>query len=370
MKKKILVVFGTRPEAIKMAPVVKAFEKESNLDLQVCLTGQHSHMARQVIDFFGIKIDYDLRAMKRGQDLEYMTKTITPRISALLSMVRPDLVMIQGDTTTVFLVALAAFYKKIVVAHVEAGLRTNNKYYPFPEEMNRRLVADVADLHFAPTAGARKNLIREGIPGRKIFVTGNTGIDALLQASGMVKKRYRLFKDLDFRKKVILVTAHRRESFGRPLREMFGAFIDIVNANKDAEIVYPVHLNPNVWDKAKSILSGHRRIHLLAPVSYDQLVYLMKQCYLILTDSGGIQEEAPSLEKPVLVMRDETERPEGIKLGVSRLVGRSRKKIARETLRLLDSSREYRKMIKGKNPYGDGRAAQRIVKIIKKYFSS
>ena len=369
MKKKILVVFGTRPEAIKLAPVVKAFGKESNLDCQVCLTGQHSHMARQVIDFFGIKINYDLRAMKRGQDLEYITKTITPRISALLSKIRPDLVAIQGDTTTVFLVALAAFYKKIAIAHVEAGLRTNNKYYPFPEEMNRRLVSVVADLHFAPTAGAKRNLLREGIPAGRVFVTGNTGIDALLQASVTVKKKYRLFRDIDFRKKVILVTAHRRESFGQPLREMFSAFIDIVNACKDTEIVYPVHLNPNVWDKASSILSGHRRIHLLAPVSYDQLVYLMKQCYLILTDSGGIQEEAPSLEKPVLVMRDETERPEGIKLGVSRLVGRSRKKVARETLRLLSSRRAYRKMVKGKNPYGDGKASGRIIKIIKEYFS-
>jgi UDP-N-acetylglucosamine 2-epimerase (non-hydrolysing) len=364
--KRILVVFGTRPEAIKLAPVIRELKRSRKLRCLVCLTGQHRSMAQQVIDFFKIPVDYDLRVMKKGQDLEYLTKTITQRISALLDKVRPDWVVIQGDTTTVFLVALAAFYKKISVAHVEAGLRTNNKYYPFPEEINRRLVSPVADLHFAPTDGAKRNLLRERIAPGHIFVTGNTAIDALLWAATLVKKSYPAFSGVDFSKKIVLVTAHRRESFGRPLEEMFKAFRDIVRAVPDAAIVYPVHLNPNVQTKARKILAGHKGIHLIPPLPYGELVFLMQRCYLILTDSGGIQEEAPSLGKPVLVMREETERPEGIALGVSRLVGRNRQKIARETVALLRSARSYRKMIKWVNPYGDGHAAERIRKIFEK----
>ena len=324
-------------------------------------------MARQVMDFFGVKADIDLKAMKKGQSLEYLTKVITPKMGIVLEDERPDWVIVQGDTTTVFLVALAAFYKKIKVAHVEAGLRTHDKYYPFPEEINRRLVSPVADLHFAPTQGAKNNLLQEGIAKSGIFVTGNTAIDALMRAKILIRKSYAEFNGIDFRKKIILVTAHRRESFGRPLEEMFRAFVDIVRKNDDTEIIYPVHLNPNVQEKAKKILQGQDRIRLLAPVSYDRLVYLMTKCYLILTDSGGIQEEAPSFKKPVLVMREETERPEGIVQGVSCLVGRNRKRIVNKTIKLLASRDDYNSMRKGKNPYGDGKAAKRISKILKEY---
>ncbi len=366
MKKKILVVFGTRPEAIKLAPVIAALKKDRAIECLVCFTGQHATMAQQVIDFFKLKVDYQLNVMKKGQSLEYLTKTMVPKMSALLDKVKPDWVVIQGDTTTVFLVALVAFYKKIKIAHVEAGLRTRNKYYPFPEEINRRLVAPVADLHLAPTTKAKENLLQEAIPKKNIFVTGNTAIDALLWGCRLTQKTYPLFNKMDFSKKIILVTAHRRESFGAPLKEMFQALVDIVRLNKEVEIIYPAHLNPNVREKVDSLLRGVERIHLLDPVPYDQLVYLMQRCTLILTDSGGIQEEAPSLRKPVLVMRDETERPEGIALGVSRLVGRTRKRIVQETLKLLTSKKEYQKMVKGKNPYGDGKAAQRILAIFKK----
>jgi UDP-N-acetylglucosamine 2-epimerase (non-hydrolysing) len=323
-------------------------------------------MADQVREFFGLRVDFDLGVMRPRQDLEYLTAAVTRAIGDLLDRVRPGRVIVQGDTTTAFLVALAAFYKKIPVAHVEAGLRTGDRYYPFPEEMNRRLIANVADLHFAPTPGARDNLIREGIPRESVFVTGNTGIDALLWARTLIPARYPRLGKIDFSKKVILVTAHRRESLGRPIKEICRAFVDIVRADPDVEIVYPVHLNPRVREVAGKILAGRAGIRLLPPVNYGELVYLMTRCYCILTDSGGIQEEAPSLGKPVLVMRDETERPEGVALGVARLVGRERHAIARETLRLISSPRAYRAMAKGVNPYGDGRAAMRIRRIIEK----
>jgi len=365
-RKKILVVFGTRPEAIKLAPVVMALKKNKAFHCQVCSTGQHKSMVRQIVKFFNIKIDFNLNVMKKGQDLSYLTKMIVPKIAQLLDRVKPDIVVVQGDTTTVFLVSLAAFYKKINVAHVEAGLRTHDKYYPFPEEINRRLVSPIADFHFCPTSAARNNLLEEGIDKKKIFITGNTSIDALKLSLSRLKKSYSLFDRIDFTKKIVLVTAHRRESFGRPLEEMFRSFVDITKSYENVEIVYPVHLNPNVQKCAKKILAGHKKIHLMPPVSYDQLIYLMNRSYLLLTDSGGIQEEGPSLKKPVLVMREETERPEGIKLGVSKLVGRNRTKIYAETLKLLRSPAAYKKMIKGKNPYGDGLASERIVKILKK----
>jgi UDP-N-acetylglucosamine 2-epimerase (non-hydrolysing) len=304
--------------------------------------------------------------MKKAQSLEYLTKTIFPRICRVMEQTRPDWVVVQGDTTTVFLVSLAAFYKKVKVAHVEAGLRTNNRYFPFPEEMNRRLVSSLADVHFAPTERAKENLLKEFVQLKQIYVTGNTGIDALLWISRHNKKDYPQFKKIDFSKKLILVTAHRRESFGKPLKEMFHAFIDIIKSDRDAEIIYPVHYNPNVREKALKILNGKQRIHLVNPVSYEELVYLMKNCYFILTDSGGIQEEAPSLKKPVLVMRDETERTEGIELGISKLTGRSKEKIVHDTLELLNSEKQYNSMINGTNPYGDGKAGQRICRILKK----
>lgn len=364
-KKKILVVFGTRPEAIKLAPVIAALKKERSVNCRVCFTGQHYTMAKQVIDFFKIKVDISLNVMKKGQTLEYLTKTMVPKVGEILDKEKPDWVVIQGDTTTVFLVALAAFYKKIKVAHVEAGLRTYNKYYPFPEEINRKLTASVTDLHFAPTEQAKKNLLQEGFSKKDIFKTGNTSIDALLWACKLIKKSYKVFDKIDFKKKIILVTAHRRESFGKPLEEMLKALVDIVQTDPNIEIIYPAHFNPNVQEKVNKILRGKKGIRLFDPVPYDQLVYLMRKCTLILTDSGGIQEEAPSLRKPVLVMRDETERPEGVKLGVSKLVGRTRKKIAQETLKLLSSPKAYKKMVKGKNPYGDGKASQRIMALFK-----
>ena len=363
---KVLVVFGTRPEAIKLAPVIKSLRHESSVSCKVCFTGQHKSMVSQVVDFFDLKLDYNLNVMRKGQSLEYLTQSITPRVGRLLDELKPDWVVVQGDTTTVLLVAMAAFYKKIKVAHVEAGLRTHDKYYPFPEEINRALLSPIADANFAPTLTAKENLIKEGIASDKIFVTGNTGIDALHWALGHMREEYVAFKGIDFNNKIILATIHRRESFGRPFQEIFKAFVDIIEADDKVEIVYPVHLNPNVQEKAKKILSARRRIHLIDPLPYDQLIYLMAKSYIILTDSGGIQEEAPSLKRPVLVVRDETERPEGVKLGVARLVGRKRKDIAAAAIRLLRSKIEYAAMVKARNPYGDGLASARIVKALMK----
>ncbi len=364
VKKKVLVVFGTRPEAIKLAPVIRELKRSRRLSCLVCSTGQHGAMAEQVRGFFGFRVDFDLGVMRPRQDLEYLTAAVTRSAAALLDRARPDRVVVQGDTTTAFLVALAAFYRRIPVAHVEAGLRTGDRYYPFPEEMNRLLISDIADLHFAPTAGARDNLLREGIPPKSVFVTGNTGIDALLWARSILPARFPRLGAIDSGRKIVLATAHRRESFGRPLEDICRAFADIVRADPAAEVVYPVHPNPSVRETADAILKGVKGVRLLPPVSYGELVFLMTRCRLILTDSGGIQEEAPSLGKPVLVMRDETERPEGVALGVARLVGRRRGAIVRETLRLLSSTRAYRAMQKGVNPYGDGRAAARIRRVI------
>jgi len=369
---KVLFIFGTRPEAIKMAPLVRKFKKHSNsFKIKVCITAQHREMLAQVLEFFEIKPDYDLNLMKVNQSLFDLTANIVRKIEFVLKDFEPDLIFVQGDTTTAFVGSLAGFYKKIKVAHVEAGLRSNNKYSPFPEEMNRVLIGRLADYHFAPTERARENLFREGIK-RNIWVVGNTGVDALFLSLKIIKERgeeeyFKYFNFIDFSKKIILVTAHRRESFGEPFRNVCFALREIANNFPDVEIVYPVHLNPNVRKPAYEILQGHSRIHLIEPLEYPYLIWLMSKSYLVLTDSGGIQEEAPSLGKPVLVMREVTERMEAIEAGTAKLVGTNREKIVEEVSLLLEDGDEYKKMSKVVNPYGDGKASERILNIIKKY---
>lgn len=365
-KIKVLSVFGTRPEVIKSAPVVKELKKyPREINCKVIISAQHRKMVDQFLGLFDIHPDYDLNIMKPNQTIFDVTGRCLKRLEDILRKEMPDLLLVQGDTTTAFAASLAAYYLKIKVGHIEAGLRTKDKYRPFPEEMNRRLVSAIADLHFAPTDGARKNLLKEGINPKTVFVTGNTVIDSLLD---ITKRKYqfrdaRLKKIISENKNIILVTAHRRESFGKPLEDICGALKEIA-ASFDVEIVYPVHLNPRVQDTVRGILSGIKNVHLIEPLEYEPFVQLMKKSYIVLTDSGGIQEEAPSLGKPVLVMREVTERPEGIKAGTAKLVGMKKEKIVSETKKLLNSRFAYDKMAKAVNPYGDGKAAKRIVKII------
>ena len=364
--KKILFIFGTRPEAIKVAPVIKELEKYSK-DFRVvnCVTAQHRQMLDQVLFLFDIKVNYDLNIMKEGQDLFYLNSRLISSLKTVLEKEKPDLCLVQGDTTSAFLGGLAAYYRKIKVGHIEAGLRTYRKYSPFPEEANRHLLSVIADFHFAPTKKAKENLLQENIPNSSIFVTGNTVIDALLMiAKKSCEFDNPILRRIDSTKKIILVTAHRRESFGKPFREMCYAFQEIVDLHKDVELIYPVHLNPNVQKPVKSILKNTERIHLIEPLDYKNFVLLMRRCYLILTDSGGIQEEAPTFHKPVLVMRQVTERPEAIEAGTAKVVGTQRKTIVQEVTKLLLSKKAYRKMSIAKNPFGDGKAAKRIVKII------
>ncbi len=365
-KIKIITVFGTRPETIKLAPVVKELERYSKqIVSKVIATAQHRHMMDPFVKIFNLKTDYDLNVMKSDQTLFDISATTLRRIENVLIKEKPHLILVQGDTTTAFISSLASYYLKIPVGHVEAGLRTQNKYSPFPEEMNRRLVGAIADFHFAPTQTAKKNLRNEGVNPKNIYVTGNTVIDALFL---ILKKPFTfthpVLKSMDFKnKKIILVTAHRRESFGKPLEEIFRAIRQVAN-NLEVEIIYPVHLNPNVKKTADRILSGIKNIHLIEPLDYISFVHLINKSYLILTDSGGIQEEAPSLGKPVLVLRNVTERPEGIKAGVAVLVGMNRHKITSTVLKLLNSKSAYKKMAEAKNPYGDGKSARRIIKIV------
>lgn len=362
-KHKILIVFGTRPEALKLAPVIAAFRRDSRFLVWTCLTGQHREMVDQVLHLFKIRTDFDLNLMVEAQTLGDLTSKLFPKIDSVLKKIRPDLLILQGDTTTAFAVTLDAFYNRIPIAHVEAGLRTYNKYHPFPEEINRKLISHVADLHFAPTQGAKKNLLCEGISAKNIFVTGNTIVDALKQV------RLKL-SNSDFRrqrKRAILVTAHRRESFGKPLINICCALKTIAKEHPDIEIIYPVHLNPNVRSVVYRELSGIRNIRLLKPVNYIEFLKLMAKCHFILTDSGGIQEEAPSFGKPVLIMRDVSERGEGIRMGISKIVGTSTSKIVREATRLLNHPSAYRKMVGKKNPYGDGMTSNRIVQISEKF---
>lgn len=366
---KILCIFGTRPEAIKFAPLVQALETAPEFDCRVCVTGQHREMLDAVLSFFAIRPHFDLAVMKPGQDLFDVTTSVLAGLKSILVEEKPDLVFVQGDTTTVFAAALAASYLKIPVAHLEAGLRSGDRHSPFPEEINRILAGHLADYHFAATEGARANLTREGITGN-VHVVGNTVIDALLAARKRVSSEPdrwdHQFADLDFSKRVILVTGHRRESFGEPFRDLCGALKRIADTFQDSvELVYPVHLNPNVQAPVRELLADTRNIHLLEPLDYPCLVRLLDRSHLVLTDSGGIQEEAPALGKPVLVMRDVTERQEGIDAGTALLVGTDPEKIFTETSRLLTDEDAYHAMARAVNPYGDGHAAERIVEILR-----
>lgn len=372
-KKKIMIVFGTRPEVIKLAPVILELKKYSSKVKPITVTtAQHREMLDQILKIFNLKPDYDLNIMKSNQSLFDVASTALIKLEAILKKVNPDIILIQGDTTTSFITGLAAYFLKIPIGHVEAGLRTHDKYHPFPEEINRRLVGAIADMHFAPTRTSFRNLIRENIEKTNIFVTGNTVIDALL----MTVKRAKNFtiqsgktsikhiKKIDFGKKIILVTAHRRESFGKPFESICRAIKTLSEIYSDIEIIYPVHLNPNVRKVVNRILKNRDRVHLIPPLEYQSFVELMNKSYIILTDSGGIQEEAPSLGKPVLVMRDCTERPEAIQAGIVKLVGTDEKKIVREARNLLENEEEYEKMANAVNPYGDGKAAKRIVRCL------
>ncbi|GAX86850.1 UDP-N-acetylglucosamine 2-epimerase (non-hydrolysing) [Lebetimonas natsushimae] len=367
---KILTVFGTRPEAIKMAPLVKTLEKEKSIDLKICVTAQHREMLDQVLNFFEIKPDYDLNIMKIGQDLYDITSNVLLKMREVLEDFKPDIVLVHGDTTTTFAASLAAFYQKIKIGHVEAGLRTYNLYSPWPEEANRELTGILANYHFAPTHNVKENLLREGKNPKNIIVTGNTVIDALFLAVEKIEKNERLKDEiirnikkqypLNEMKKIILVTGHRRENFGEGFLNICEALKEIAINNPEIDIVYPVHLNPNVQKPVKEILSNIKNVYLIKPLNYPEFVYLMKKSYFIITDSGGIQEEAPSLGKPVLVMRDTTERPEAVKAGTVKLVETDKEKIVREAQKLIDDKKEYEKMSKAHNPYGDGKASERI----------
>jgi len=366
---KFLVVFGTRPEAIKMAPVVKALQTvdRARLTVNVCVTAQHRSMLDQVLDLFAIKPDFDLDLMKNRQDLTQITVGVLNGLQGVLAECKPDLVLVHGDTTTTFAASLAAYYQQIDVAHVEAGLRTRNIYSPWPEEMNRRLTGSIARYHFAPTEQAKQNLLAEAVLAENIYVTGNTVVDALLETtqkiqanSNLADSLARRFDFLDPAKKMILVTGHRRESFGHGFENICIALRRIAERD-DVQIVYPVHLNPNVSTPVNRTLGGLSNVFLLDPLEYLPFVYLMSRSYLIITDSGGIQEEAPSLGKPVLVMRDTTERPEAVVAGTVLLVGTDENRIVKEALCLLDNTDQYQQMARAHNPYGDGQAARRIV---------
>lgn len=370
MKTKHLIIFGTRPEAIKMAPLVKEFQKHQNFETKVCVTAQHREMLDQVLDFFDITPDYDLDLMKPNQNLYTLTADIITGLKPVLEDFKPDYVYVHGDTSTSSIAALAAFYSGAKVCHVEAGLRTHNKWSPFPEEMNRQLTGRIADYHFAPTTQSEKNLLAENINEKDILVTGNTVIDALLDSSERVKninnpEINRLQTIVDDKKKLILVTGHRRENHGQGFINICEALKEIAVSNPDVQIIYPVHLNPNVQKPVYEILSGVGNIQLIDPLAYPAFVWLMNQSYLIITDSGGVQEEAPSLGKPVLVMRDTTERPEAVEAGTVILVGTDKNRIVSECDKLLNDKEQYKKMSGLHNPYGDGKACQRIAKFVK-----
>lgn len=371
MKKKNLIVFGTRPEAIKMAPLVKEFEKEQSFETKVCITAQHREMLDQVLDFFEIKPDYDLDLMRPNQNLYTLTATIIESMKPVLEDFQPDFVYVHGDTTTTMAAALSAFYSGAKVCHVEAGLRTFNKRNPFPEEMNRSIAGRLTDYHFAPTEVSKQNLLKENISEKDITITGNTVIDALLYSVNKLNNNYtdseieQLKQNVDLSKKTILITGHRRENHGQGFINICQALKQIALNNPEVQLVYPVHLNPNVQKPVYELLNGVSNIKLINPLSYPSFVWLMEKAYIIITDSGGVQEEAPSLGKPVLVMRNTTERPEAVEAGTVILVGTNTEKIISETEKLLNDKTHYEVMTKTHNPYGDGEACKRIVTLLK-----
>jgi UDP-N-acetylglucosamine 2-epimerase (non-hydrolysing) len=367
-RKKVMVVFGTRPEAIKMAPVIQALKERESILCQIAVTAQHREMLDQVLRLFKVVPDFDLNLMKQGQTLAEITTRALNGLQEVFQREQPDLVLVHGDTTTTFVAALAAFYCQIPIGHVEAGLRTGNKYSPYPEEMNRRLAGVLTDFHFAPTETAKQNLLREGIAPAKVFVTGNTVIDALLKT---VKSDYS-FLDPEIKSiikqnetsRMVLVTTHRRENLGEPMRQIYQALNSMLEIFPDTHVVFPVHKNPKVRKVVEEVLGTHPRVFLVEPMDYEPFVNLMARSHLILTDSGGIQEEAPSLGKPVLVVRDTTERPEAVEAGTVSLVGTGYDSVLMELQRLLCSEENYQKMATASNPYGDGHAAERIARVI------
>ncbi|WDE12780.1 non-hydrolyzing UDP-N-acetylglucosamine 2-epimerase [Thalassomonas haliotis] len=372
---KVLTVFGTRPEAIKMAPLVCALNESTGIDAKVCVTGQHREMLDQVLNLFEILPDYDLNIMQPGQSLCDITSTILLGLKPVLTEFQPDIVLVHGDTSTTFSASLAAYYQQIAVGHVEAGLRTGNLYSPWPEEGNRKLTASIAQLHFAPTPTAKANLVKENICDDLIAVTGNTVIDALLMIKHKLKTNADLgqtliarFPQLDENKKMLLVTGHRRENFGLGFEHICQALAELAGKHPQVQIIYPVHLNPNVREPVNRLLKGIDNVQLIEPQSYLPFVFLMDRADIILTDSGGIQEEAPSLGKPVVVMRETTERPEAVIAGTVNLVGTDKKNIIAAIDNLLNDSEQYNKMSRAHNPYGDGKACERIIEIIKKHF--
>lgn len=367
-KIKVMTVFGTRPEAIKMAPLVLKLKQDERFEEVTVVSAQHREMLDQVLDIFKIKPNYDFNIMHKNQTLEEITSKVMIDLAKVIKKEKPDIVLVHGDTTTSFAAGLATFYEQTTLGHVEAGLRTWNKYSPFPEEMNRQMTDDLADLYFAPTEVSKANLLKENHPADNIFVTGNTAIDALHET---VQKDYHhdVLDEIKPDNKVILVTMHRRENQGKPMRRVFKVMRQVIDSHDDVEIIYPVHLSPKVQQVANEVLGGDPRIHLIEPLDVVDFHNLAKRSYFIMTDSGGVQEEAPSLGKPVLVLRDTTERPEGVKAGTLKLVGTEVDKVRESMLELLENKEAYDKMANAKNPYGDGHASDRIMDAIYYYFN-
>ncbi len=366
----LLFIFGTRPEAIKLAPLIREFRQRPDVKVLVCVTAQHREMLDQVLSFFEIKPDYDLNIMTKNQTLFDVTVVGLKALEEVLTHSKPDLVFVQGDTTTSFIGALAAYYKKIKVAHIEAGLRSGNKYSPFPEEMNRVLASHLADFHFTPTRQSVGNLERENIKAH-LYKVGNTVIDALFLGLDLINKQdesafEKYFPGVQLQKRIVLITGHRRESFGGPFEDICNAIREVAGQFEDVEFVYPVHLNPNVQEPVNRILMGLSNVHLIAPLDYPQFIWLMNKCHVVLTDSGGLQEEAPALGKPVLVMREVTERKEGVDAGTAKLVGTDKAVIVKELTTLLSDERAYQEMAKAVNPYGDGTACKQIADLVMK----
>lgn len=367
-KIKVMAIFGTRPEAIKMAPLVLELKKQNAyFETVIVVTAQHREMLDSVLDIFQITPDYDLNIMKRKQTLSGITSSVILDLDAVLEKEQPQIVLVHGDTTTTFAAALSAFYHQIAVGHVEAGLRTWRKYSPWPEEMNRQMTDNLADLYFAPTAQSQANLLKENHPQQNIFVTGNTAIDALAQTV-QADYHHQVLDLIDPQKRMILVTMHRRENQGEPMRQVFRAIRDVVQTYSDVEVIYPVHLNPVVQKTAQEILGKQKRIHLIEPLDVLDFHNLIDRSYFIMSDSGGVQEEAPALKKPVLVLRDTTERPEGVQAGTLKLVGTHYDRVKKEMEQLLNDPKEYQSMAQAKNPYGDGQASQRICAALRYYF--